>query len=87
MSNFQVNRQKIGLCRHSAGAARVAGNFEPKLVRERLNHYMKLRGDVVHRSRAVGNDTSIAHPVKKEDLERVISFLKELVRVTEGALP
>lgn len=62
-------------------------NFEPKLVRERLNHYMKLRGDVVHRSRPVGNDTSIAHPVKKEDLERVISFLKELVRVTEGALP
>lgn len=61
-------------------------NFEPKLVRERLNHYMKLRGDVVHRSRPVGNDTSIAHPVKKEDLERVISFLKELVRVTEGAL-
>lgn len=61
-------------------------NFEPKLVRERLNHYMKLRGDVVHRSRSVGNDTSIAHPVKKEDLERVISFLKELVRVTEGAL-
>jgi hypothetical protein len=62
-------------------------NFEPKLVRERLNHYMKLRGDVVHRSRPVGNDTSIAHPVKKEDLERVISFLKDLVRVTEGALP
>jgi hypothetical protein len=62
-------------------------NFEPKLVRERLNHYMKLRGDVVHRSRPVGNDTSIAHPVKKEDLERVIGFLKELVRVTEGALP
>lgn len=61
-------------------------HFEPKLVRERLNHYMKLRGDVVHRSRPVGNDTSIAHPVKKEDLERVISFLKELVRVTEGAL-
>lgn len=40
-------------------------HFEPKLVRERLNHYMKLRGDVVHRSRPVGNDTSIAHPVKK----------------------
>lgn len=61
-------------------------NFEPKLVRERLNHYMKLRGDVVHRSRAVGADTSVAHPVKKEDLERTISFLKELVKVSEAAL-
>lgn len=61
-------------------------NYEPKLVRERLNHYMKLRGDVVHRSRSVGNDTSIAHPVKKEDLERAISFLKDLVKATETAL-
>jgi hypothetical protein len=61
-------------------------NFEPKLVRERLNHYIKLRGDVVHRSRAVGVDTSIAHPVKKEDLEKAISFLRELVKATEAAL-
>ena len=61
-------------------------NYEPKLVRERLNHYMKLRGDVVHRSRPVGNDTSVAHAVKKEDLERAISFLKELVKATETAL-
>jgi hypothetical protein len=61
-------------------------NYEPKLVRERLNHYMKLRGDVVHRSRPAGNDTSVAHAVKKEDLERAISFLKELVKATETAL-
>jgi hypothetical protein len=61
-------------------------NYQPKLVRERLNQYMKLRGDVVHRSRASNGDTSTAHPVKKEDLERAISFLKELVRVTEAAL-
>jgi len=64
----------------------VWNNYEPKLVRERLNHYMKLRGDVVHRSRSAGNDTSVAHPVKKEDLERAISFLKELVKATETAL-
>jgi hypothetical protein len=61
-------------------------NFEPKLVRERLNHYIKLRGDVVHRSRPSNGDTSIAHPVKKEDLERAISFMKELVKATELAL-
>ncbi len=64
----------------------IWNNYDPKLVRERLNHYMKLRGDVVHRSRSVGNDTSVVHPVKKEDLERVISFLKDLVKVTETAL-
>jgi hypothetical protein len=64
----------------------IWNNFEAKLVRERLNHYIKLRGDVVHRSRSAGNDTSIAHPVKKEDLERAISFLKELVKATEAAL-
>jgi hypothetical protein len=61
-------------------------NYEPKLVRERLNQYMKLRGDVVHRSRASNGDTSMAHPVKKEDLERAIGFLKELVKATESAL-
>lgn len=63
-------------------------NFEPKLVRERLNHYMKLRGDVVHRSRAAGVDISIAHPVKvkKEDIEKAISFLRELVKATEASL-
>lgn len=58
-------------------------NYEPRLIRERLNQYIKLRGDVVHRSRPMGNDTSVAHPVKKEDLERAISFLKDLVKATE----
>lgn len=61
-------------------------NYEPRLVRERLNHYIRLRGDVVHRSRPVGNDTSVAHPVKKDDLERAISFLKDLVKATEAGL-
>lgn len=64
----------------------VWNNYEPKLVRERLNQYMKLRGDVVHRSRASSSDTSVAHPVKKDDLERAISFLKDLVKATESAL-
>jgi hypothetical protein len=47
---------------------------------------MKLRGDVVHRSRTVQAGQSQAHPVKKEDLERVISFLKELVKATDKGL-
>lgn len=61
-------------------------NFDPKTVRERLNQYMKLRGDVVHRSRPVTSGPPQAHPVTKEDLEKAIRFLKELVKATEKAL-
>lgn len=61
-------------------------NFEAKLVRERLNQYIKLRGDVVHRSRAITSGPSQAHPVTKEDLEKVIRFLRSLVEATELAL-
>lgn len=60
--------------------------YDAKTVRERLNIYMKLRGDVVHRSRTVIPGPSQAHPVKKEDLEKAIRFLKLLVASTESAL-
>jgi len=61
-------------------------NFDPKTVRERLNQYMKLRGDVVHRSRTITAGAPTAHPVTKEDLQKVIRFLKALVDATEAAL-
>lgn len=61
-------------------------NTEKKTVRDRLNQYIKLRGDVVHRSRAIEPGPPKAHPVTKEDLERAIRFLKNLVQVTESAL-
>jgi hypothetical protein len=61
-------------------------NFDPKTVRERLNQYMKLRGDVVHRSRTITAGPPTAHPVTKEDLQKVIRFLKGLVDATEAAL-
>lgn len=61
-------------------------NYDVKLVKERLNHYMKLRGDVVHRSRPVNKGPSIAHPVTKDDLEKLIRFLRNLVEATELAL-
>lgn len=61
-------------------------NNDKKAVRERLNGYIKLRGDVVHRSRAISPGPPTAHPVTKEDLERVIRFLKSLVEATESAL-
>jgi len=61
-------------------------NFEPKTVRERLNQLMKLRGDVVHRSRSIIPGPPQAHPVKKEELEKAIRFLKDLVVATEKAM-
>jgi hypothetical protein len=47
---------------------------------------MKLRGDVVHRSRTVTAGPPQAHPVTKEDLEKAISFLKCLVKATDDGL-
>ena len=61
-------------------------NCDSKTVRERLNQYMKLRGDVVHRSRPITQGPPNAHPVTKEDLEKTIRFLKELVHASESAL-
>ncbi len=61
-------------------------NFDAKTVRERLNQYMKLRGEVVHRSRTVVPGPPTAHPVTKEELERATRFLKGLVQATESAL-
>lgn len=67
---------------HSWGLNQVSS----KDVRKRLDGYIKLRGDVVHRSRPVSNGPPTPHPVRKEDLEKAISFLRRLVEVTENAL-
>jgi RiboL-PSP-HEPN len=56
-----------------------------KTVRLRLDQYMKLRGDVVHRSPTVTPGPPKAHAVKKDDLARAIRFLKALVQATERA--
>jgi len=80
----------IQLFRDYAGVDMTAqwqwNNFDAKTVRERLNQYIKLRGDVVHRSRPITQGPPQAHPVTKEDLEKAISFLKNLVAATESAL-
>ena len=59
--------------------------FELESVKKRLGQYMKLRGDIVHRSRVIDPESPNAHPVKKVDLERAINFLKSLVEATERA--
>lgn len=60
-------------------------NVDVKAARKQLDSYLKLRGDIVHRSRPLVPGTPAAHPVKKEDLRKVIGFLKSLVNATERA--
>jgi hypothetical protein len=60
-------------------------NCDLRTVKEKLGQYMKLRGDIVHRSRTISPGEPNAHPVKKVDLEKAINFLKSLVDATEKA--
>lgn len=80
---LQLFRDYVGV---SIAAHWAWNHVEPDLAKTRLNGYLKLRGDVVHRARTGTADTSIAHPVTREDLHRAIYFLKELVKATERAL-
>ena len=61
-------------------------NKDHGAVRATLDRYVKLRGDVVHRSRTVEPGPPQPHPVKKDDLEKAIRFLRRLVQATESAL-
>jgi hypothetical protein len=60
--------------------------YESAKAREVLDTYMKLRGDVVHRSRPIDKGPSQPHRVTKDDLAKAIRFLKSLVQATERAL-
>ncbi len=61
-------------------------NFDLETVKSRLNGLLKLRGDVVHRSRAASCESTNAHPVTKDELQKAISFLKHLVDATERTI-
>lgn len=52
---------------------------------KRLNAYLKLRGDVAHRSRRLQTSRPEPHPVTREDLVKAIRFLRNLVEATEIA--
>jgi hypothetical protein len=59
---------------------------DDEATRRRLNDYIKLRGEVVHRSRRVQPGPPEPHLVKKDELDKAIRFLKALVQATEVAL-
>lgn len=62
-------------------------HMEPQSAKQRLNSYLKLRGEVVHRSRIMSKGLPPQpDPVTKDDLQKAIYFLKELVKATDRAL-
>ena len=61
-------------------------NHDATTVRTRLNQYIKLRGDVVHRSPGVTSGPPKPHAITREDLAKAIRFLKALVVSTEDGL-
>lgn len=58
-------------------------NFDPKRAQEKLDYYIKLRGDIVHR--AVTNKQE-PHPVKKDEVEKCIRFLRSLAKAMDRSL-
>lgn len=55
-------------------------------AREKLDALVKKRGDAVHRSKNAGGAAPAPHLVSKDDLQKAIRFLKELVIATERSL-
>lgn len=55
-------------------------------AKEKLDALVKKRGDAVHRSKVTVGGAPAPHLVSKDDLEKAIRFLKELVAATERAL-
>jgi len=60
--------------------------YGPKDVCVKLDEYIKMRGDVVHRARDISSGPPQAHPVTKADLEKAIRFFRKLVEATEAEL-
>jgi hypothetical protein len=60
--------------------------FDVAKAKEKLDALVKKRGDAVHRSKVSVSGTSAPHLVSKDDLEKAIRFLKELVAATERVI-
>ncbi len=60
------------------------GGMDCGKAREKLDALVRKRGDAVHRSKGSGGPSQ-PHLVSKEDLEKAIRFLKELVVATDSA--
>lgn len=59
-------------------------NYDPEKARATLNSWISKRGDAVHRSKPINNGSPAAHLIKRDELEKVIRFIKELVKATDA---
>lgn len=59
-------------------------NHDPASARSTLNSWIGKRGDAVHRSKPINNGAPVAHLIKRDELVKVIRFIKDLVKVTDN---
>lgn len=59
-------------------------NHDPEKARTTLNAWIGKRGDAVHRSRPANIGAPVAHLIKRDELEKVIRFVKDLVKATDA---
>lgn len=62
----------------------IWANYDPEKARSTLNGWIGKRGDAVHRSKPISNGSPIAHLVKRDELERIIRFIKDLAKATDA---
>ncbi|NMY51311.1 HEPN domain-containing protein [Pseudomonas sp. WS 5011] len=61
-------------------------NHDPERARTSLNQWISKRGDAVHRSKPINNGAPTAQLIKRDELEKVIRFIKDLVKATDAYL-
>lgn len=61
-------------------------NMDPALARKTLDDLISKRGDAVHRAKPATGGPPAPHLVKRDDLEKAIRFMKNLVQATDQTL-
>lgn len=61
-------------------------NTDPAQAKKSLDKWIFKRGEAVHRSKPINNGIPTAHLIKRDELEKVIRFVKELVKATDAYL-
>ena len=61
-------------------------NIDPPRAKQTLDALITKRGDAVHRSKPATNGSPAPHLIKREELEKAIKFLKNLVDANDQAL-
>ncbi len=61
-------------------------NFDSTKAKKTLDELIAKRGDAVHRSKSATNGAPAPHLIKREELEKAIKFLKNLVEANDKAL-